>query len=224
LAIEPHNVHALCGRAAIRIQFVNAYGYADAAERIANLDVADNALAEAARLAPNRAAVRLILGDLRSAQGRHEAARAEYQRVLDLDPLNAYALDGLAMEDLFTGNPDVAVPKLERARQINPEDAYLIDGDMALVQLLRGDEEAALAATRQAVTVDSSDPWVWVNLTGLLQLTGHDDEAHAALATLRRLNPNITIAKLRLADAGAAPMFQQAEERLYAGLAAAGLK
>jgi DNA-binding winged helix-turn-helix (wHTH) protein/TolB-like protein/Flp pilus assembly protein TadD len=223
LAIAPHNVHVLCARASPRVQFVNAYGYADEAERTANLDIADAALAEAAQLEPNRAAIRLVLGDLRSAQGRHDAAHAEFQRVLDLDPLNAYALDGLAMEDIYLGQPEAALPKLERARALNPDDAYLIDGDVAVAELLLGHDEAALKAVRQAVTVDSGDPWVWVNLTGLLQLNGRTDEAHATLATLRRLNPGITIAKLRLADANTAPRFRQAQERLYAALKDAGL-
>lgn len=224
LAIDPHNVHALSAKAAARIQFVTAYGYADEAERTENLDLADAALVEAARLDPNRTAVRLVLGDLRSAQGRHDAARAEYQRVLDLDPLNAYALDGLATEDLYQGDPEAAIPKLEQAKQLNPDDAYLIDGDIAMAELQLGHDDAALKAIRQAVTVDSSDPWVWINLTGLLQLTGHADEAHAALATLRRLDPGLTIAKLRLGDAGTAPRYRQAQERLYAALKEAGLE
>jgi hypothetical protein len=74
------------------------------------------------------------------------------------------------------------------------------------------------------VTVDSSDPWVWINLTGLLQLNGRTDEAHAALATLRRINPGLTVAKLRLGDANAAPRYRQAQERLYAALQAVGLE
>jgi tetratricopeptide (TPR) repeat protein len=166
----------------------------------------------------------MMLGDLRSAQGRHAAARAEYQRVLDLDSLNAEALDGLAMEDIFEGQPEAAMPKLDQAMRTNPEDAYLIDGDKAILQMSLGHDAEALAAIRQAVTVDSTDPWAWITLAGLLQITGQHDEAQAAMKTLRRLNPGITIARLRLADVNISPLFSKSEERLYAALKEAGLE
>jgi hypothetical protein len=40
----------------------------------------------------------------------------------------------------------------------------------------------------------------------------------------RRLNPGITIAKLRLADVNISPLFSRSEERLYVGLKEAGLE
>ena len=223
LALDPHNVHALCVASAIRIQFVNAYDYKDEADRTAMLEQAENALTEAARIDPTRTIVHLMLGDLRSAQGRHDAARAEYQRVLDLEPLNASGLDGLAMEDIYIGQPEAALPRLEQARQINPEDAYLIDGDLGILRVTLGQDAEALKAIRQAVAVDSSDPWVWMYLAALLQLTGQRDEAQAALTTLRRLNPDITIAKLRMADMNTSPQYRQSQERLYGALKEAGL-
>jgi DNA-binding winged helix-turn-helix (wHTH) protein/TolB-like protein len=224
LALDPHNLHGLCFRGSALLELVTGYYFATPAERTALLDQVEIALGEAARIDPDRGSVHLLLGDLRSAQGRHDAARAEYQRVLDLDPVNSYALDGVAQEAIFTGDPDAAFPMLDEARQLNPDDAYLIDGDVALAELIRGHDDAALAAIRKAETVDSSDPWVWATMAGLLQLNGHADEARAALASLRRINPGITIAKLRLGDAGAAPPYERGVERLYAALKDAGLE
>jgi len=223
LALDPHNVHALCIASAVRIQFVTAFQFRDADERTRMLEQAEAKLTEAARIEPTRATVHLMLGDLRSAQGRHDAASAEYQRVLDLDPLNASGIDGLAMESIYGGQPETALPKLEQARLINPEDAYLIDGDLAIMHVTLGQDAEALAAIRQAVTVDASDPWVWMYLAGLLQLTGQHQEAEAALATLRRLNPGLTIAKLRLADVNASPRYRESQERLYTALHEVGL-
>jgi DNA-binding winged helix-turn-helix (wHTH) protein/TolB-like protein/Flp pilus assembly protein TadD len=223
LAIDPHDVHALCVYSQLRIQFVTAFDFKDEADRTRMLNEADRALTEAARIDPTRTTVHLMLGDLRSAQGRHEAARAEYQRVLELDPLNASGLDALAMEDIYFGEPEAALPKLEQARSINPEDAYLIDGDVAIMRVTLGQDAEALAAIRKAVTVDSSDPWVWMYLAALLQLNGRHDEAQAALSTLRRLNPTVTIAKIRLADTNASPRYRQSQERLYAALEEIGL-
>jgi DNA-binding winged helix-turn-helix (wHTH) protein/TolB-like protein/Flp pilus assembly protein TadD len=224
LALDPRNVHALSVAAAIRIQFVEGFACRDEAQRTAMLNEAEAALLEAGRIDPTRTTVHLMLGDLQSAQGRHDAARAEYQRVLDLDPANAFGLDGLAMEDIYAGQPEAAMPRLERAKLISPDDAYLIDGDVALMRLNLGQDDAALAAIRQAVTVDATDPWVWINLTGLLQLTGHRDEAQAALKTLRRLVPGLTIARLRLADINTSEQYRRSQERIYAALKEAGLQ
>jgi DNA-binding winged helix-turn-helix (wHTH) protein/tetratricopeptide (TPR) repeat protein/TolB-like protein len=223
LKLAPRSVHVLTVAGASRIQFVNSYAYKDEAQRETMLDEADRFLTEAASIEPNRAVVHLMMGDLRSAQGRHDAARAEYQRVLDLDALNAEAMDGLAMEDIFQGQPQAAVPKLDLALATNPEDAYMIYGDQAILQMSLDHDTEALAAARQAVTVDSTDPWAWFTLAGLLQLSGQTEEARAALASLRRINPEITIAKLRMGDVNISPVFRKAEERLYAALKDAGM-
>jgi DNA-binding winged helix-turn-helix (wHTH) protein/TolB-like protein/tetratricopeptide (TPR) repeat protein len=223
LELDPRNVHALTVAGAARIQFVNSYAYKDEAERSAMLDAADRFLTQAVSIEPNRAVIHLMTGDLRSAQGRHDAARAEYQRVLELDALNAEAMDGLAMEDIFQGQPAAAVPKLDLAMATNPEDAYMIYGDKAVLQMSLDHDAEALAAARQAVTVESTDPWAWFTLAGLLQLSGQTEEARAALASLRRINPDITIAKLRMGDVNISPVFRKAEERLYAALKDAGM-
>jgi DNA-binding winged helix-turn-helix (wHTH) protein/tetratricopeptide (TPR) repeat protein/TolB-like protein len=223
LKLDPRSVHVLTVAGASRIQFVNSYAYKDEAQREAMLDEADRFLTRAVSIEPNRAVVHLMMGDLRSAQGRHDAARAEYQRVLDLDALNAEAMDGLAMEDIFQGQPQAAVPKLDLALATNPEDAYMVYGDQAILQMSLDHDTEALAAARQAVTVDSTDPWAWFTLAGLLQLSGQTDEARAALASLRRINPEVTIAKLRMGDVNISPVFRKAEERLYTALKDAGM-
>jgi DNA-binding winged helix-turn-helix (wHTH) protein/tetratricopeptide (TPR) repeat protein len=224
LKLDPRSVHVLTIAGTSRIQFVTSYAYKDKAERETMLDEADRFLTQAASIEPNRAVVHLMMGDLRSAQGRHDAARAEYQRVLDLDALNAEAMDGLAMEDIFQGQPQAAIPKLDLALATNPEDAYLIYGDKAILQMSLDHDTEALSAARQAVTVDSTDPWAWFTLAGLLQLSGQTEEARAALASLRRISPEITIAKLRMGDINISPVFRRAEERLYAALKDAGME
>ena len=223
MKLDPHNVHTLTIAGAARIQYVNAYSYKDELDRTAMLNQADAYLSQAVSIEPTRAVIHLMMGDLRSAQGQHDAARAEYQRVLDLDALNAEAMDGLAMEDIFQGQPGAAIPKLDLALATNPEDAYLIYGDKAILQMSLNHDAEALTAARQAVTVDSTDPWAWFTLAGLLQISGQTDEARGALEKLRRINPDITIAKLRMADVNVSPLFKKAEERLFAALKDAGM-
>jgi tetratricopeptide (TPR) repeat protein len=132
-------------------------------------------------------------------------------------------MDGLAMEDIYQGLPGAAIPKLDLALATNPEDAYMVYGDKAILQLSLDHDAEALAAARQAVTVDSTDPWAWFTLAGLLQIAGQTDEAKAALDSLRKINPEITIAKIRMGDVNVSPVFKKAEERLYAALKDAGM-
>jgi len=223
LKLDSHNVHTLTIAGSARIQYVNAYSYKDELDRTAMLNQADAYLSQAVSIEPTRAVIHLMMGDLRSAQGQHDAARAEYKRVLDLDALNAEAMDGLAMEDIFQGFPGAAIPKLDLALATNPEDAYLIYGDKAILEMSLGRDAEALAAARQAITVDSTDPWAWFTLAGLLQIAGQTDEARGALEKLRRINPDITIAKLRMADVNISPLFKKAEERLFTALKDAGM-
>jgi tetratricopeptide (TPR) repeat protein len=223
LAIAPDNVHALTVAAQAQIEFVADFLLTDAKDRAARLERAEFLLAKAARLDPKRAQIHLMYGDLRSQQGRHAAALAEYERVLELFPRNVFAIEGSAMENLYLGRMDEVLPTLDRAQRLGPQDMYLIAGDIAITQLTLGQDEEALAAIRKAVTVDSADPWVWAYSAGLLQLTGHREEAQAALATLRRINPTMTVAKLQLADADTSPRYHDAQERLYAALKEAGL-
>ncbi len=56
-----------------------------------------------------------------------------------------------------------------------------------------------------------------------MQLSGQTEEKRAALAGLRRINPDITIATLRMGDVNISPLFRKAEERLYAALKEAGM-
>ena len=223
LALDPRNVHALSLAGASRIEFVSAFAYADEAERTRMLAEADVNLSEATRIDPKRTIIHMKLGDLRAAQGLHEAARAEFGRALELDPSNAHALDRLALEDIFAGDPDAAQAKLARALELNPDDAYQIEGDTALMLLNQGQDEAALAAIRQAVTIKAGGQQAWIYLTGLLQLTGHPEEAKAALVTLRQLIRHLTIAKLRLADKNTSQRYRDAQERLYGALRQVGL-
>ncbi|HEX4506513.1 MAG TPA: winged helix-turn-helix domain-containing protein [Alphaproteobacteria bacterium] len=223
MKLDPHNVHTLTVAGEARIHYVDAYSYKDELERTAMLNQADTYLSQAVTIEPTRAVIHLMMGDLRSAQGQHDAARAEYKRVLDLDALNAEAMDGLAMEDIFQGFPGAAIPKLDLALATNPEDAYLIYGDKAVLEMSLGRDAEALAAARQAVTVDSTDPWAWFTLAGLLQISGQTDEARTALDKLRRINPDITIARLRMADVNISPLFKKSEERLFAALKDAGM-
>jgi hypothetical protein len=72
--------------------------------------------------------------------------------------------------------------------------------------------------------VDASDPWGWIYLAGLLQMTGRTDEARPAVETLRKLAPGITIAKLRLGDANTGPHYREAREKLYEALRQVGIE
>lgn len=223
LALEPHNAHALFLEGDARTELVANMVFHTEDERAALLARADAALTEALRLQPNRPAIHRSLGNLRVVQGRHDAARAEYQRALELDPTDLYALGSLAMEALYDGHPDQTLAMLDRAKPISAGNLYYVYGTVAQARLHQGNDEAALDALRHALAINAEDPWGWTYFIALLQLTGKTAELPDALARLKALSPGTTIARLRGLDAETSPYYRAQQERFYDALAKAGV-
>jgi DNA-binding winged helix-turn-helix (wHTH) protein/TolB-like protein len=223
LELEPHNAHALFLAGDARTGLVSNMVFHTEEERAALLARADESLTEALRLQPNRPAIHRSLGNLRVVQGRHDAARAEYQRALELDPTDLYALGSLAMGALYDGHPDQTLAMLDRAKPISASNLYYVYGTVAQARLHLGQDEAALDALRHALAIDAEDPWGWTYFIGLLQLTGKTAELPDALARLKALSPGTTIARLRGLDAETSPYYRAQQERFYDALAKAGV-
>jgi DNA-binding winged helix-turn-helix (wHTH) protein/TolB-like protein len=223
LVLEPRNPRARYLAGSARTELAASLVYRTDAERDRLLDQAEQALGEAARIEPNRPAIHLALGDLRVVQGRHDSARAEFERVRELDMTDEHAISALAMEELYDGHPERALPMLEEAKPISATNMYYVYGTVAQVRLHLDEDAEALEALRHAMAVDSEDPWAWTYLVGLLQLNGRTGELPAALAQVKVLSPGLTIARLRTLDAQTSPSYQARQERFYAALQVAGV-
>ena len=168
------------------------------------------------------------MGLLRRYQNRLSDAQAELEMAIGLDPNNADALRQLAITLLFLGEPEAAIPNLERAIRLNPRDPNLAAYYWPLGQchLLLGQVDEAIAFLRKAC---ASWPWEYflhLNLAGALGLKGDLDEAQAALAEALRLKPEVdSLAKYRARSPwfGNPRHWALREKTLNTGLRRAGL-
>ena len=170
---------------------------------------------------------RVAMGLLRRSQNRLAEAQVELEMAVAIDRNNAEALRLLATALLFLGEPEAAIPHLERAIRLNPRDPNLSGYLWPLGQcrLLLGEVDEAIASLRKACAALPGDYFMHLNLAGALGLRGDLDEARAAVAEALRIKPEVdSLAKYRAFTPwiGNPRHWALREKTLNAGLRCAG--
>lgn|SRR5215467_11019510 len=176
----------------------------------------------------NRAAAHFTLGVVRQMQNRLPEARAEFETAVSLDPNNARAYLHLGETLLYLGQPEAAIPPLEQAIRLRPNDGNLAITYWALgtCQLLSGWPDLAIEPLQ---TAQSANPRLWVPyfyLAGAYGLHGDFEEARSALAESIRLKPAMkSLARMRAENLWLSnPQYWALQEQtLNVGLRRAGL-
>ena len=134
---------------------------------------------EAARLAPNDRKAKGQLGNVLMSQGRPEEAVPLFEAALQSDPLDTFWHDSLAQSFMAMGRLDDAEQHLRRVLALQPGAARAY-GELAVVEILRGRPQAAMAAARQ------EPPGVYREIAEAqaLQVAGPAPAADAALARM----------------------------------------
>ncbi len=147
------------------------------------------------------------------------AALASLRRAVELNPSSSLARHGLGCCLVFAGEPAPSLIELDIALTLDPR--YLnratILADKSLAHLLLGNEVEAVALANQAVA------WQPDYVRGLhrqiaaLAAAGQRKEAQAALARVRRLQPDLSINYIRatypFVRTGDAELFERALSR-----------
>ncbi|SEE22020.1 TolB amino-terminal domain-containing protein [Rhizobiales bacterium GAS191] len=197
LALDPESVDARVGIARILVSNL-ADGWSRAPAQEA--DQAEQLLQEALERDMNRADAHAAMGLLRRVQNRLTESRIEYEAAIAFDRNDAQALRGMALTLLHLGEPEAAIPHVEKSIRLNPHDpnihvAYRVLGSCHAL-LLQLDE--AIEVLRKARAASPKLYFVYVHLAGALGLRGDIDEAKAMLAEGIKLNPELnSIARLR---------------------------
>lgn len=119
LAINPDDQAALVGRAVTMIEQV--FGWpSDANARL--IDEADSMMAKAMPLDRHNAYARFVMSRLRQMQCRIEAALAENQIALELDPNLVEAIAWNGHLQFASGHPELGIEPLQRALAQSPKD------------------------------------------------------------------------------------------------------
>jgi adenylate cyclase len=190
LAIDAHYAQAT---AALSIAVCNAgyLGWAENAE--ANFEEAYELAQRAVGLDGRYPNARFALGLVLMWTRRPERAITEFQEAIGLNPSFAAAHVLLGQMHLYTGQPEEAISLAEKGIRLSPTDPRLFIWLPALAGAhyqLRQYQEA-IEAGRRSWTLNRNWPGgLRYVVAGLAQL-GQLDEARAALAELRRLNPNL---------------------------------
>lgn len=153
--------------------------------------------------------------------GRHEEAISLIERSLAVNPNSVMARTIAGWIYVYAGEPEAALAHLQRAIRLNPRDRADYQTWTALahafLQLKRDGE--ALGAAREAVRRAPDFLAAWRVLAAVLALSGKQDEAHAAMATVLRLTPGISLARMKSMPTWA----ELARNRYFDGLCRAGM-
>jgi TolB-like protein/Tfp pilus assembly protein PilF len=216
---DPNLVPALVGWAD-RLRIVNA----SAAEHERNLQQADNLSKRAVQLAPDDPDAWYVRGQVLWNQDRYDAALAASARAIELDPSNAKSYIARALYTISNGQPETALPMLDKARDIDST----VDGVSsrlacrALLSLGRYAE--AVERCETAMATDESF-FVHVYLTAAYAQKGDMARAADAKERLLRLRPGFTLEALQMhSNRPDVQRFrEQWDQHVTAGLRKAGI-
>jgi TolB-like protein/DNA-binding winged helix-turn-helix (wHTH) protein/Flp pilus assembly protein TadD len=192
LEIEPNNSDALAGNAATYLrEFDFGWGEAGTNYEAKVLGQANRAIA----LDSNTIGAYQVKADYLNASGRPRGALSVADAGLTINPDNVSLYWPRACAENILGRFDQAKADAERAIRLSPRDPFLgmfhlIVGD---AEINLGHFEAAIDAYREALASGKRDLFVYTNLAAAYALTEKMDEAEAALAEARRLNPELTV-------------------------------
>ena len=147
-------------------------------------------------------------------------AKSEFEAALSINPNYAMAFGTLALVEMYSGNPQAAIPFLERAMRLDPAFTHQTTHFLGSAQLIAGNYSAAVAAFRERIRLSPRTDLSRGLLVAALGYLGENEEARRVWADLKEISPNYTfaghLARLPFANPADA-------ERIREGFARAGL-
>lgn len=131
---------------------------------------------------PDDSFSRYLLAGLYRAMDRTGDARQQLEKVLEISPNNAPALNDLAWL-LRTADPRRAQALAERATQLAPQSPQALD-TLAAVLMEQGRDRQAVDVLRRAVDLAPGNPSVAYRLALALSKAGHTEDSRKAIESL----------------------------------------
>jgi len=157
-------------------------------------------------------------------QERWDAALQASAEGMRIDPYRFATLGSRAWLLIFTGHADEALPVLDRAIALDPQSAlaWFISAKCAAHSSL-GHYDDTIADCEKFLALEE-DWYGHVHLVGAYAQKGDMAKAAAEKAAALKLDPNLSIARLKAFPLWRNPVFlQQLEAHLFAGLRKAGI-
>ena len=192
-----------------------------------NITRAEQLVLEALERDPKRSRAHFAMGLIRRRQGRLPDSKIELEAAIALDPNQASGHRQLGVTLMFLGQPEAAIPQLDKSTRLSPHDPFIAVNYHALgwCHLVLGHVDEAIDLLRKARAENPRFWFIHFWLAGALGLNGDLDEARTALAESLRLKPEMNSLARRRADVPwvANPPYWALQERtLNVGLRRAG--
>jgi TolB-like protein len=222
MMLDPENIHAMIGLAAVDLNFGAAVMTDD---RSARLAAAETTITKVLSVAPNHASAHVILGAVQTFTKRAAQGMAECQQALALNRnlADAHALIGLAK--FFLGRGAETEPHINEAFRLSPRDTFaprwMLYVGLAKAQL--GADAEAVSWMRRGLDANRNYSLWHFYLGAELALLGELHQAQTAVQAGLALDPNFTIHRYRTHAPSDNPIYLASRERLIEGMRLAGV-
>jgi tetratricopeptide (TPR) repeat protein len=222
LALDPGNIEALVGGAAVDVVRAVINMTNDRYERLA---AAEAALSKALSLAPNIAGAHHLMGVVQIFTNRVAQGISECERALALDRNLSIARADIGYAKMCIGRAEETEVHIQEALRVSPRDsqAYvwmLIAGG---AKLFLGSDEEAIAWLRRSVEANRNNPQAHFYLAAALAHLGWLEEARAATQAGLALNPTFTVRRHQAGAFSDDPIYLAQRERVTEGMRKAGV-
>jgi len=227
LKLQSDNVDALAGVATTYIfEVLNGYYSSGNEER---LQRAEPVLARILTLDDHHLLALKANAALLRARGKFDEAIAAAQLVIALNPGEPWAYKEVGLSIMYLGRTVDALEWFDKAELFGPRDPgrWTWLGGKGQTLLLLGRDAEAITSLRAAIDSNPADVGDYAVLAAAYALSGHNDEARAALVQYDQARPGTTVETFRnlspvpllLTD----PSYRHQRERLKDGLRKAGM-
>jgi adenylate cyclase len=217
--LDPNDAAALWGVAFSHYVDVT-YEWHEARER--SIAALVRAARECIALDPESSGCQVALGFAYRVTGKQDEEIAAFERAVRLDPSNAAAHGWLGMTLALSGRPEQAIANLEQALRLSPRDpakaVFLISTAWAHFAAER--YEQAVDWARRTVAEDPGYDMAYRTLAASYAHLGRLEQAREALEEELRLDPGLSLRKVRQQNPTTEPDFLA---RWLGGLRKAGL-
>ncbi len=220
IELDPHSSRAFAGLAQTHVIDAGLLWTDDPGRSI---DSALRAAQTAVALDDNNSFGHNVLGTSYLVSGQQEKAIAALERATELSPSDPLAHSGLGFVLLGSGRVEEALERLERAIRLSPRDPFMWNtfGIMAMAHFAAERYAEAVEWARRSLKRNPANARAHRYLAASYAHLGATDQARAALQEYLRLEPDFSLARVRVFSGTFEPSFI---ERLVDGLRKAGLK
>jgi TolB-like protein/class 3 adenylate cyclase len=222
LALDPGNLDALLGTAAVDTQVATGYQTDDRPVRLA---AAEATLTKVLSQSPNNAWAHYLMCRVEVQSKRGAQGVAECERALALNPNLAAAHAQIGLAKVFDGHPEETESHELEALRVSPHDteASFWVAYIALAKLHLGAYEEALDSYRRSNELNPNYATGRFNMAATLVELGRLDEARAEVKAALALNPGFTIRRYRAGAQSDNPVFLKGRERIIEDMRKAGV-